>query len=98
MTAGPSALDLVRAAIEEHNAAADPDRQVGTEPETRLVGRDATPDSLDLVSIVLAVEDAVRAQRGREITLVDARALSREKSPFRTVGTLAQYLEELIGA
>ena len=53
-----------------------------------LFGSDARLDSLDLVSVITDLEEA----------LSDDAALSREISPFDTIGTLLDYCEELIGA
>jgi D-alanine--poly(phosphoribitol) ligase subunit 2 len=64
--------------------------------ELRLFGSKGLLDSLGLVALVLDVEQHVSDQLGRAISLADDRALSLERSPFRTVGTLADYVLVLL--
>ena len=49
-----------------------------------------------LVNLILDVEDAVRTRFGVSLTLADERAMSQTRSPFRTVGTLAEYINLLL--
>jgi len=64
--------------------------------DTRLLGRNAAIDSMALVNLILDVEDAVRARFGVGLTLANERAMSQTHSPFRTVGTLAEYVNLLL--
>ena len=50
-------------------------------------------DSLGLVSLLIEVEEGLR-DAGWEISLSDERAVSQRHSPFRTVQTLAAYIEQ----
>ena len=59
---------------------------------------DARLDSLDLVSVITDLEEALSDQLDYFLSLTDDAALSREISPFDTIGTLLDYCEELIGA
>ena len=63
-----------------------------------LFGSDARLDSLDLVSVITDLEVALSDQLDYFLSLTDDAALSREISPFDTIGTLLDYCEELIGA
>jgi acyl carrier protein len=51
-------------------------------------------DSLALVQIVAELERAAEKRFGKRVVLADERAMSRRTSPFRTVGTLAELLQE----
>lgn len=62
---------------------------------TRLVGG-AVIDSLGLVEVILEVEQRLRREYGADVTLADERAMSQRHSPFRTVGTLADYADVLL--
>lgn len=64
--------------------------------ETVLLGPTAVLDSLDLVTLILSVEENIAKQTDISVTLADEKAMSRRHSPFRTVGTLAEYIDELI--
>ena len=63
---------------------------------TRLFGREGILDSMGLVSLVVAIEQAVEDSYGVQISLADEKALSQTRSPYRTVATLAQYAEQEI--
>ena len=75
-------------------------RGIATLPElgtdTPLFGREGVLDSLGLVALVVAVEQAIEDEYGVSVSLADERALSEGKSPFRTVGALADYAGRLI--
>lgn len=63
--------------------------------ETRLLGRSAILDSLGLVQLLVDVEQRLDSQ-GIAVTLADERAMSQKHSPFRSVDTLAEYIDTLI--
>jgi acyl carrier protein len=65
---------------------------------TALFGGEAGVDSLSLVRLVAAVERAAEIQFGKNIVLADEKAMSMRSSPFRTVGTLADLLQQRLGA
>lgn len=59
--------------------------------DTPLFGASGLLDSLGLVSLVLALEQEIADRLGATVALADDKALSQKHSPFRTVGTLADY-------
>ena len=63
-------------------------------PDTPLFGPDGALDSIGLVSIVVELEQRLSDRAGREVSLMNDRALSRTRSPFRTVRSLAEYASE----
>ena len=63
--------------------------------ETRLLGGAAVLDSLGLVRLILEVEQRLADTHDIVITLADERAMSQQRSPFRTVSSLADYIEVL---
>ena len=67
-------------------------------PDTPLIGPAAALDSLALVTLVVTLEARVADELGRSLTLATEDAMSRTRSPFRTLGTLAAYLDELLAA
>ena len=68
------------------------------DPATPLVGPGAALDSLALVTLIVTVEARVADELGRSVTLANEAAMSRAESPFRTLGTLAAYVDELLSA
>jgi acyl carrier protein len=89
-------LAAIYRAVDSTNAELSPDRQLSKAPETPMLGRESVLDSLRLVRLLIAVEQEVADTLGVTLTLADERALSMKESPFRTIGSLAQYIEELI--
>jgi len=64
-------------------------------PSSPLVGEEAVVTSLSLVSFIADVESTLAESHDLEVTLVSEHALSRHRSPFRTIETLADYVVEL---
>ena len=93
---GARVVELVYEAIDEVNSG-QPDTELLTKSvETTLVGDSSTVDSLALVTLIIALETRVQDDLGVAISLVDDRAMSRERSPFQTVGTLVDYVVTLL--
>jgi len=63
-------------------------------PETRLFGADAALDSVGLLNFITAAEEQITAVTGKKIPLVTPRALAARESPFRTLSSLAAYIDE----
>ena len=59
--------------------------------DTRLFGREGLLDSIGLVRLIIEVEQALEDELGKPLSLADEKALSLKSSPYRTVGTLAEY-------
>ena len=78
-------------AVPEETEPPDGDREA-----TRLFGQGASLDSLGLVVLLLDVEQQINDRFDTLISLMDERAMSQTKSPFRSIGTLADYVEALI--
>jgi acyl carrier protein len=87
--------DIVLRALESLNDERDADDRFVVGPQTRLFGADAALDSLDLVSVIVDVEEAVSAAAGRTVMLTDDRAMSQEVSPFTDVAALTAYVLSL---
>ena len=65
--------------------------------DTRLFGGEGLLDSMGIVTLVVALEQAIEDRYGRSIALADEKALSRRKGPYRTVATLAEYTARVLG-
>jgi D-alanine--poly(phosphoribitol) ligase subunit 2 len=59
--------------------------------DTPLFGPEGVLDSMGLVSLVVALEQALEREHTVTVSLADEHALSQRRSPYRTVGTLADY-------
>lgn len=67
----------------------------GVSTQSPLIGPDALTTSLAFVSIIADIEMSLEDEY-IEVSLVSEDALSRAKSPFRTLDALADYILELI--
>jgi len=59
--------------------------------ESRLFGKDGVLDSMGLVTLIVAVEQAIEDRFDRSVALADEKAPSQARSPYKTVATLAEY-------
>jgi acyl carrier protein len=89
--------ERARAEHEDANASGLAAASTGPTDTTALFGIDSALDSMGLVALVLDIEEQLADRLGVEVTLMDERALSRRHSPFRTVGTLTDYVVEIAG-
>jgi D-alanine--poly(phosphoribitol) ligase subunit 2 len=94
MTAGQPVVDAINSAVDDLNEILGADERLGKSPDEALIGKDARLDSLGLVNLIVLVEEKIQQKFGVAITLVDERAMSQSKSPFRTLGSLAEFVEE----
>lgn len=79
------------------STASEAGAQLATEVEesTELVGPNSVLDSMGLVTLVLDVEQRLDEQVGVTVSLMNEQALSRRHSPFRTIGSLVDYIIEI---
>ena len=71
-------------------------QQLDKSVDTVLFGQSGQLDSLGLVNLIVATEQKIEEEFGVAMTLADEKALSRKSSPFRTIGTLADYISLLL--
>lgn len=65
--------------------------------DTVLFGQGGVLESIDFVSLLLDIEEALSEELQVEVSLMNEKALSEKRSPFRTVGVLADYVRTIIG-
>src|SRR5713101_1764361 len=86
----------VYAAVDELNEQLPKGVQVEKSLDAPLYGAGGKLESLDFVTLVMEVEEKINAEFGTEITIADENLLSKQKSPFSSLRTLVEYLEELL--
>ena len=59
--------------------------------ETILFGEDGVLDSMGLVTLIVAVEQAIEDKFDVSVSLADEKAMSQSNSPYQSVATLAAY-------
>src|ERR1700733_3960715 len=84
------------AAADELNQELPPAQRLSKTPETILFGRGGKLDSLGLVSFLVFAEQQLEEEFRVPVSLADERAMSQERSPFRTLETMAEYIRQLL--
>lgn len=91
------AIAAIYDAIDELNPQLDGVTLARSE-DTKLFGEGAALDSLSLVNLVMMVEQNIMMETGQEVLLASEAAMSRKRSPYRSVGALADYAAEVASA
>ena len=86
----------VNAAVDELNEQLPAGVHVDKALDAPLYGSTGKLESLDFVTLIMEVEEKINAEFGTDITIADENLLSKEKSPFSNLGTLIEYLRELL--
>jgi acyl carrier protein len=69
---------------------------VGVDENTLLISREGwTLDSFGLTSLVIDLESRLLDQYNKSVQIVSDKMFSLDNSPFRTVGTLADFLVQI---
>ena len=89
-------IELIFDAIEKFNNENSVELQLEKSLQTALLGHGSKLDSLGLINLIVAIEQNVEDKFDLTVTLADERAMSQEISPFRTVGSLADYIEMIL--
>ena len=63
--------------------------------ETRLYGGGSDLDSMAIVHLIVDIEARLHQAYGKSWILADERALSRNRSPFRSIGSLCEFIQSL---
>jgi len=90
-----TALKAVRAGVAEINDSRAPDAQVSLDEDATLFGEDSPLDSLSLVQVVMAAEGYLSEMAGIDLVLASEAAMSRKRSPYRSLRNLAEYAVEM---
>ena len=88
-------LEILQGTLDSHVLDQGGDAVRAT-PELILIGESAAVSSMALVSFIADVESTLMEKYDLQVTLVSERALSRKKSPFRSVDALSDYVIELV--
>lgn len=87
-----TALGLVYEGIENVNSFRSPDNTVSPHPNMILIGERGRLDSLEMITLVLAVERRILEMTGRRVSLVDGEDIEPQLSAFHSPSTLADLI------
>jgi acyl carrier protein len=96
MTNKDTVAHTIFSVIDEVNEQQPDDAQLEKSFDTTLFGPDGTLDSMGLVNLIVTVEQRIDDVFDVPISVSDERAMSQRNSPFRTVGTLVDYVSMLL--
>ena len=96
MTREKAIEQLIFSSVEDVNKEFPKEKRLRKATDTVLFGGSCDLDSLGLVTLLAAIEQRIEDELGISITLADERAMSQKYSPFRTIGTLKDYILMLI--
>ena len=85
-------IDIILHEVSELNEQLDQKVAIENGENAGLYGLTGVLDSLGLVTLIVAIEQGLEDELGLVISLADERAMSQKNSPFRTIGTLADYI------
>jgi acyl carrier protein len=86
-------IEFIYEAIDETNTQQAANNHLLKSLNTILIGPGGSLDSLGLVNFIVALEGVISDKLDIDVALADERAMMQEESPFRTVDTLADYIE-----
>lgn len=89
-------VELVISTLNEIGEDDDNESLMNVSNETELFGLNGALDSMGVVFLITELEEKISDQFDVDLTLADERAMSRKTSPFRSVKTLAKYIDLLI--
>jgi acyl carrier protein len=96
MTTDAIITDVIYPALAEVLSDSRIDAAPHLRPDTSLFGHGSPLDSLGLVCLLAIVEERIQTAEKKDIVLASEEVFSRARSPFRTVGTLADSVAELL--
>lgn len=90
-------LETIYLAIEVLDEALEEGHKLELSEETILYGPGAVLNSMALVRLIVEVEQILFENFDVEVSLIDEKALSQKKSPFRRVKSLVDYIYSNLG-
>lgn len=89
-------LKIVIDSIDEINSSLEERVPVEAGVDCFLYGASGVLDSISLVTLVVSIEDAIEDEFNLSILLANDKAMSQRNSPFLTIQSLVNYVEQLI--
>lgn len=89
-------INLIINLVKEYGEETEFESLKDPKPETELYGVNGVIDSISLVSLISDLEMQISDEFNKDIILADERAMSQKNSPFKTIQSLAAYIEKLL--
>jgi acyl carrier protein len=89
-------FEIVITTISEYNETLDNKIDISNGRESEIFGGNSLVDSLELVNLIVEIEENISEKFNKNITITSEKAMSRITSPFKNVGTITDYIEEIL--
>lgn len=89
-------IGLIFHVVDEINQQLPKNTQLIKSTDTVLFGKSGVLDSLGLVNFIVSTEQKIEEEFGTTISLTDEKAMSQKNSPFKSIGTLADYIISIL--
>lgn len=89
-------VEILKEAIDELNEQLNDDEKIVYDNETRFIGSKACIDSINFVTLITIIEELIEDKLDKTIHLVNEKAFSSKRSPFYSIATITEYIEELV--
>ncbi len=86
--------EIILEAMKNLNQAREQDARLDISPDANIFGPGSPLDSMGLVALIMDIEELL-GDKGYPVVLSDEKAVSRSKSPFRSVPSLVSYISGL---
>ena len=90
-----TALAAIKEAVAEVNLSRPEGGRISDDPDAVLFGDGGAVDSVGLVNLVMAAEAHLADATGLDLVLASEAAMSRKRSPYRSLRALAEYAVEV---
>jgi D-alanine--poly(phosphoribitol) ligase subunit 2 len=87
---------VVFAAIDEFNSNLLEGERINKSLDEALIGSSGKVDSLGMINLIVAVEQKIEEEFKETVSLANDNAMSEQNSPFKTIGSLIDYVENLL--
>lgn len=89
-------FEIVGSALTELNEELQYDSLENITPETGVMSGEDSLDSLSFVGLLVTLESEILNQFGKKLGLAEQVSVSPEESPFRTVGSMVDFIDSLL--
>ena len=89
--------EIMREAIDELNEQREEGEKLTCSDDLRLMGKSAAIASMDLVMLISILEELIADKFGKTVRLVSYESFASRRTPFYSVGTLTEYIVDLLG-
>ena len=88
--------ECIIAGIKDFNETFDDKIDLSKGSQTELFSGNGVLDSLGLVNLILSIEDKLSEEFDISISLASEKAMSQKISPFKSIESLHNYIQELL--